>query len=327
MGLNPVQSLRSFASNQPPLLVFTVCLMAFGITTVVLAYVIGENDFPNPDITMDWNIFMERLTEFELCAQHSEIVINNKVPSIPTTTDISIVRNDTNLTQPFMLLSSNAKTVDRSKSMGALLPYIAGQYENDEITDTPVNVTVSVSVPLHLNVNLKSYPATILNMIVQGYQLGMSGKAADEQLNVAVTLPERHNLSHCESEQNCEMYTNVCLTLRGSSHLLPQTKKPPSCQTNIHSQINEVKVSLKEKNKDNYSYWCRKGTLISLGYTPDSKLTVMLSYRDRSLVNLHLMHTSFFLFVTVITLLCFALIRGRYRSPKNLTSEKVPPEV
>lgn len=327
MGLSPVQSLRSFASNQPPLLVFTVCLMAFGITMVVLAYIIGENDFPNPDITMDWNVFMERFTELELCAQHSEVVINNKLPSIQTTTDLSLIRNDTNLTQPFVLLSSNAKTVDRSKSMGALLPDIAGQYDDDEITDNPINVTVSISVPLHLNMNTNNYPATILNMIVQGHQLGISGKAADEQLNVAVTLPEKHNLTHCQSEQKCEKYTNVCLTLRGSSHLLPQTKKPPTCQTNIHSHINEVKVSLKEKSKNDHGYWCRKGTIISLGYTPDSKLTVMLSYRDRSLVNLHLMHTSFFLFVMVMTLLCFALIRGRYRSPKNTISEKVPLEV
>ncbi|XP_023212840.1 transmembrane protein 248-like [Centruroides sculpturatus] len=229
---------------------------------------------------------MERLTELELCAQHSEIVINNKLPSIQTTTDFSLIRNDTNLTQPFVLLSSNAKTVDRSKSMGALLPDIAGQYENEDITDTPVNITVSISVPLHLNVNSKNYPATILNMIVQGHQLGISGKAADEQLNVAVTLPERHNLSRCESEQKCETYTDVCLTLRGSSRLLPQTKKPPSCQTNIQSHMNEVRVSLKEKNKDNYGYWCRKGTLISLGYTPDSKLTVMLSYVSIFLKNL-----------------------------------------
>ena len=32
---------------------------------------------------------------------------------------------------------------------------------------------------------------------------------------------------------------------------------------------------------------------------------------DRSAINLHLMHTSYFLFVMVITLMCYALVRGR----------------
>lgn len=32
--------------------------------------------------------------------------------------------------------------------------------------------------------------------------------------------------------------------------------------------------------------------------------------QDRSLINLHLMHTSYFLFVMVITLFCYGLIKG-----------------
>lgn len=43
---------QSFISGQPPLLVFTICLTAFGLTMVILAYVIGEQDVPNPDVQM-----------------------------------------------------------------------------------------------------------------------------------------------------------------------------------------------------------------------------------------------------------------------------------
>ena len=35
-----------------------------------------------------------------------------------------------------------------------------------------------------------------------------------------------------------------------------------------------------------------------------------LFQNDRSVVNLHLLHTSYFLFVMVVTLLCYAIIRG-----------------
>lgn len=321
MGLNPVQSLRNFASNQPPLLVFTICLMAFGITMVVLAYIIGENDFPNPDITMDWNVFMERFTELEWCIHHPDSVDSKQSPSIHSPSDLSSVRNDTNLTQSFSLLSPNAKTVDRSKSMGALLPDLGGKYDDEDSIDVPTNITVSVFVPLHLSTSVKNYPSAVLNMMLRGRHLGISGKAADEQLNVAFGLPEKYNFTDCQSELDCKMTSYVCLTIHGSSHLLPQTRRPPVCQTNALFQSNQVKVSLRDK--DEHRYWCTKGTPLSLGYKPDSRLTVMLSYRDRSLVNLHLMHTSFFLFVMVITLFCFALVQGRYRSPQSNIAEKV----
>lgn len=43
---------QSLISGQPPLLVFTLCLTAFGLTMVILAYVVGEQDIPNPDVQM-----------------------------------------------------------------------------------------------------------------------------------------------------------------------------------------------------------------------------------------------------------------------------------
>ena len=49
--------------------------------------------------------------------------------------------------------------------------------------------------------------------------------------------------------------------------------------------------------------------------------------QDRSVINLHLMHTSYFLFVMMVTLFCYAIIRGRPSKVKvvytQCTSEKV----
>lgn len=52
---------------------------------------------------------------------------------------------------------------------------------------------------------------------------------------------------------------------------------------------------------------------------------------DRSLINLHLMHTSYFLFVMVITMFCYAVIKGRpsklRQSNTEFCSEKVSPNL
>lgn len=48
---------------------------------------------------------------------------------------------------------------------------------------------------------------------------------------------------------------------------------------------------------------------------------------DRSLINLHLMHTSYFLFVMVITMFCYAVIRGRPIKLRQSSSEFCPEKV
>lgn len=40
----PINNLRGFVSTRPPLVVFTVCLTAFAITTLSLAYYVEHSD-------------------------------------------------------------------------------------------------------------------------------------------------------------------------------------------------------------------------------------------------------------------------------------------
>lgn len=48
---------------------------------------------------------------------------------------------------------------------------------------------------------------------------------------------------------------------------------------------------------------------------------------DRSLINLHLMHTSYFLFVMVITMFCYAVIKGRPGKVRQSSPEFCPEKV
>lgn len=48
---------------------------------------------------------------------------------------------------------------------------------------------------------------------------------------------------------------------------------------------------------------------------------------DRSLINLHLMHTSYFLFVMVITMFCYAVIKGRPGKVRQSNVDYCPEKV
>lgn len=57
-------------------------------------------------------------------------------------------------------------------------------------------------------------------------------------------------------------------------------------------------------------------------------LFVTLSNQDdRSLINLHLMHTSYFLFVMVITMFCYAVIKGRPGKVRQTNPDFCPEKV
>lgn len=54
---------------------------------------------------------------------------------------------------------------------------------------------------------------------------------------------------------------------------------------------------------------------------------VRLFQDDRSLINLHLMHTSYFLFVMVITMFCYAVIKGRPGKVRSTNPDFCPEKV
>lgn len=59
-----------------------------------------------------------------------------------------------------------------------------------------------------------------------------------------------------------------------------------------------------------------------------SLLTLFLQLQDdRSLINLHLMHTSYFLFVMVITMFCYAVIKGRPGKVRQTNVDYCPEKV
>ena len=49
--MKPIENLKGFAASRPPLMVFMLCLSAFAIILLSLAYVIKTSDIKNPDLS------------------------------------------------------------------------------------------------------------------------------------------------------------------------------------------------------------------------------------------------------------------------------------
>lgn len=194
------QHLRGLALSHPPLLVFSGCLVAFGVTMIVLAYIIGGTELPNPDIDMDWNVLLTRLSELHYCVgPRSEGPPANGTAAVP-----------------------GVKAVDRAKSLSALLPDLGGPDPQDE--GGRRNITVAVAVPeaRFSREALKGGPV-IWHAHARGYTLGLAGQRAREGLSLTLILwPQRLNES-CMGGRHCRVDT--CLILQGPAHLLPQTRR------------------------------------------------------------------------------------------------------
>ncbi|XP_064459216.1 transmembrane protein 248-like isoform X2 [Ornithodoros turicata] len=304
MGIG--QNLRSFAHGHPPLLVFMTCLTALGVTMVALAHIIGNTNLPNPDIDMDWNVFLTRLSELHFCVgPRSDATSFDVVQPVAKQNTSSAPGNSTSGVP-------GVKAVDRAKSLYALLPDIGAE----SLEDGP-NVTVAVSVLATFFAEAVSSPV-LWHGKVRGYMLGIPGKRSKEELHLSMLLwPRNSNKAPCQGK-NCKVMVDLCLFLKGPSYLLPKTRRPPQCILHAVPPSTNQRVFLQRSAADTGGKVnCTGGRWTQFFYKTDPTLTVMLSSDDRALVNLHLINTSYFLFFMVMVLACYAVVWGRVRKTKG----------
>lgn len=273
--------------GQPPLLVFTLCLMAFGLTMVILAYVVGKFEIPNPDVYMDWNNFFAKISSFDMCILPNRTVLHGNNSGV------------------FNSISSNNATIINEKSMSAVLSKVVSYDKSDDSDFSETSVTVSFQMPRKLPLELSSFKGHL-----KGHQLGFSDKFSYHLFNISMNFDFVQNSS---SGNEMASY-DVCLTVNLPYTYLHEIKSPKMCKSKDSSQENVPIYFSKVRGT--------KESCFVLGYSPDANLNEMLSFHDRSLVNVHLMHTSYFMFVMVITLVCYSIIKGKHRYAKT-TLEKV----
>ncbi|WAR01549.1 TM248-like protein [Mya arenaria] len=145
----------------------------------------------------------------------------------------------------------------------------------------------------------------------------LPGADAESEFNVTMKLPFQWNASLCYSKEKCKIVKiKTCLVLEAPNHLFPQSRAP-SCSlnesVNSTSDIeNQFRMVSKQRSLVRpLDMVCNSMPSFTVDHKLDPKLTIMLSLQDQSAINLHLVHTSYFLFVMVITLLAYASVKGR----------------
>ncbi|KAK7925250.1 hypothetical protein WMY93_007560 [Mugilogobius chulae] len=276
--LNPVENLRAYITSRPPLVLFMVSVSALAIAFLTIGYFFKIKEIKSPELTEDWNTFLLRFNEVDLCVSENETIKHGLNES----------------TTPESLVVTSGQS--RPSTQAPLLLDDQG----------PINISVPITLTLDPQRPFGGYSRNITHLYatVLGQQVGLSGREAHEEVNITFTLPVSWSSDDC--------------VLHGHSTSSPVTVQPPHCvpetytnATSWYKVFTTVRDSDTKYSQDYNPFWCYKGAIGKVYHALNPKLTVIVPDDDRSLINLHLMHTSYFLFVMVITMFCYAVIKGR----------------
>ncbi|XP_060075610.1 transmembrane protein 248-like [Ylistrum balloti] len=292
-----VENVKGFLSSKPPLVIFMICLGGFAVVLLTLAYIVKVNDqLINPDLTKDWNRFLDNFAELEFCMIANSSTYPDDVPSGSgkLTDKLNVISNK---------LSGSPTTTDRSPQNG----------------DDVVNTSLTMMVEMRPSPHFYGIPqnVTFLASTVVGNQIGLSGAAADLEMNVTMSFPFDWNNTDC-SDSTCQtVHILTCINLQAPVAFFPSTRQAGACYSLANESSSEVHTRMQSYQGNQFTLLptvasqCLQTPVIKVKHKVDPRFNVMLTLEDRSVINLHLMHTSYFLFVMFITLFCYAIIKGR----------------
>lgn len=282
LQLTPLENLKGFATSRPPIIIFIACLGLVAIILMSLAFYINKSGgLRTADITEDWNAFLESFSDVEFCIQNGSFP--STIPAVLTPVTTAPIFGST--------VSASGTDLLRNYSISMLLA----------VQPTPE----FASIPHNL---------TMVSGFVSGSELGLKGMAANERISVSAQLPFNWNSSQCgpSSSSSCALvHIYTCVAFQAPEHVFPSSRSPAVCEV-VNSTGVEYHANMRGHNHKVFpAPPCRSKPVIHIRYKLDPTLTVMLTLSDQSLINLHLLHTSYFLFVMTITVLLYAMLRGR----------------
>ncbi|XP_076863246.1 transmembrane protein 248 isoform X2 [Brachyhypopomus gauderio] len=265
----PVTNLKALFVHYPPVAVFFLCLLVLSGAFIVFGIYTQNHDIKNPDITMDWNQMLTSLASLTFCAQLNSTELLNARQEIDS--------------PPLLDHADVANTNTSQKTMGV--------------------TRVSLLVPLVLLRDVRRQ--TSISATIFGSQLGLRGAAGKESLNISLFLHLQTQISHTES--NSALVQTIpsnddgkpgssvsCLSITAPARFLPQTPSPPGCfvSDNLEKIMPPVRTFAIESYKQSSH---NTSPCLSLEYTPDPKLTVLLTQEEKDLARYNLMLVSFVL--------------------------------
>ncbi|KAI1231867.1 hypothetical protein IHE44_0007507 [Lamprotornis superbus] len=290
--INLLENLKVYISSRPPLVVFMISVSAMAIAFLTLGYFFKIKEIKSPEMTEDWNTFLLRFNDLDFCISENETLKH--------------LLNDTT-TPESTVTSGQARSSTQSPQT---------------LEDSgPINISVTITLTLDPLRPFGGYSRNVthLSSTIFGHQIGLSGRESHEEINITFTLPAAWNSDDCVLHGHCEQVVfSSCMTVTAASNVFPVTVQPPHCVPETYSNATlwyKIFTTARDSNtkyaQDYNPFWCYKGAIGKVYHALNPKLTVIVPDDDRSLINLHLMHTSYFLFVMVITMFCYAVIKGR----------------
>ncbi|XP_060743084.1 transmembrane protein 248 [Tachysurus vachellii] len=267
----PVTNLRSRIIHHPPVTVFFMCLVVLAGAFISIGIYSQNHDMKNPDIVMDWNQMLASLAKLKFCSQLNDSDLLNEKPDI---------NSPPLLTHADELINSTQQKHEViSKLLLVPLMHVGDHLDHSSIS------------------------ATLL-----GSQLGLRESAGKQLLNITLFLDIQTHSSTTDSaliQKLSNMQTRPrayesCLMITAPSHILPQTPSPPRCPSDKIQENNISPVSthaVQSITKSSNTPSC-----LSLEFTPDPKLTVLLTQDEKILARYHLLLVSIALVSLCITM-------------------------
>lgn len=270
--------------GRPPLFLFVMCLGFFGIVLLTLGHIISTSEqLSNPDATASWGKFLDELGTREFC------LIDR----------LSLVENETTV--------SAAITSER--------PLIVPNNETAKSDTKRDSVLLTASVLMQINMwPTSDFVRSIQNVSViagevRASDIGYVGFAKDELVEISFELPENWSSQACVPSNCISIYT--CVSVNVPQHVLPARDIPQQC----HSSLNDTAITrLQLKAKPATSalpHYCRNRPKLQFKRNVDASLRVYLSVNDKKVINLHLLHTSYFLFAMMVFFLSYGVMKSR----------------
>ncbi|XP_059935283.1 rab5 GDP/GTP exchange factor isoform X2 [Mesoplodon densirostris] len=307
-NINPLENLKVYISSRPPLVVFMISVSAMAIAFLTLGYFFKIKEIKSPEMAEDWNTFLLRFNDLDLCVSENETLKH-------LTNDTTALESTVTSGQARMSTQSPQSLEDSG----------------------PVNISVAITLTLDPLKPFGGYSRNVTHLYstVLGHQIGLSGREAHEEINITFTLPTAWSSDDCALHGHCEQVVfTACMTLTAHPGVFPVTVQPPHCTPDTYSNATlwyKIFTTARDANtkyaQDYNPFWCYKGAIGKVYHALNPKLTVIVPDDDRSLINLHLMHTSYFLFVMVITMFCYAVIKGRPSKLRQSNPEFCPEKV
>lgn len=312
-----LDNLKAFVSLRPPLVLFLIFLTSVAATLLCLTAFLANNDIRDPSVEYDWNLFLQNFAKVDFCVDSQR---NGTVfPSFNVTVPPSSADND---------------AIGRNSSM----------ISSPGLRNFSINVLLVIHPTLRFLA--RSNNLTHLSGSVSGIHLGLnSEKASQAVLEVSFELGRNRTLkeSMCSKSRflgrSCpDVIVPTCAHVSGPSSLFPDTALAPStCVASSPSfapGVNggnpvETHAKIHAHRELASSGWgaapyCPRGPIAHTKFKLDPALTVFLGVDDRSVINLHLLHTSFFLVVMVFSVLCVAAFKSHSKLSNNNANNNRP---